>query len=233
MINFSEEFKDIVDVSKVQCFCFGFKDEISPKKLTFAGGGSKFSRLCGFKFYSKVNPKYKNGEFMIVFCAKLRSKIYHQANQNPSQWFAFLKTEKQTIEVLDKRFCMLAFDFDVDKFFDTDIFAHAVKRFDSHIKNGLAKANQMISNLNKEEAEGHTEYEYLPRYVKAISEALPLIGNPKFNDKKYTLTMNFEDPRSKYDKKNKEFDSGKFADFIKRDQEMSKVKKVLRTGDDY
>ena len=224
MVKFKEEFKDIVDVDKVSAFCFGAKDDITPESIAKAGGASKFSALCGFRFISKVNPTYNHGELRLVFVAKLRSKIYHQANQNPSQWFMFLKTGRNTIEVLDKESCKIAFDFDVDKFFDSDIFLKYAPIFKKLVQKGLNVALDVIENtdLNQKIPGTSDTVRMLPRYIKAIEESIPIIQSGKFNDKKYTLTMNFEDPNRKLVQKR--YNADKFADFLRQEKERTDSK---------
>lgn len=182
-IDFKEAFKDIVDVDDVEIFWFGDKTPLTMEDLAFAAGERRDSALCGFKFKSKINPAYTDLE--IVFCCKLRSKIYRRAPQNPSQWFAFLKMpEKHQLQVLSKDDLMLATDFDIDKFFSTQYFLRNAGRFTSEVKNSLSKIPEISdpgplnirpSNLNKN------------YYTKAIKEAIPLITTPRFNNKTFPL----------------------------------------------
>lgn len=219
MIRFKEEFADIVNVDKISAFCFGAKDEITIDGLIQAGSGSKFSTLCGIKFCSKVNPTYRNGEFKIVFCVKNRSKIFRQTSQNPSQWFAFLQVGKNHVEVLDKRNCKLAFDFDVDKFLDSDLFQKFSEKFAGIVENGVRSAKDLVKGfdgLNGLIPGTEHTYESLPGCIKAIEDSIPLITNQRFNDKHYTLKMSFENPNLKYGKK--QFDPEKFREFLRRNQ---------------
>jgi hypothetical protein len=207
MINFRETFKDSVDVTKVSAFCFGNSSEITPLQLMFHGGGSKFSSLCGFKFDSKTLPKYGHGEFMIVFCAKLRSKIYHDAGRNPSQWFAWLRINKEHAVVLDKETCLKAFNFNIDKFFDSDLFQKYSKKFQETCTKGLSFAEKTV----KKYADKHgyipgttIEFAWLPRYVEAIKEAIPLITSTTFMDKRYNLRKYTDKPKLGKEKTDKQ-----------------------------
>lgn len=224
MIKFKEEFKDIVDVDKVSAFCFGAKDDVTPESIARAGGASKFSSLCGFKFVSKVNPTYNHGELRLVFCAKLRSKIYRKATESPSQWFIFLRTGKNQVEVLSKKDCMTAFDFDVEKFFDSDLFLKYAPVFKSTVQSGLRMAMDVISktDIHQKIIGTSDTVQMLPRYTKAIEESIGLIQSGKINDKTFTLTMDFEDPNKKLVQKR--YNAEKFADFLRDEQKKTKDK---------
>ena len=99
----------------------GVKPLEKTSDLAFAAGARKFSSLCGFVFTTAApNAEYK--QFAIAFVSKLRSKIYHQATNNPSQWFIFRRINPIRVDVLDKKACLVNYGFDVDKFFDSDLF---------------------------------------------------------------------------------------------------------------
>jgi len=58
--------------------------------------------------------------------SKLRSKIYRKATANPSQWFIFRKINPIRVDVLDKKALLVNYGFDIDKFFDSDLFNKAL-----------------------------------------------------------------------------------------------------------
>lgn len=227
MANFKEEFKDVVDVDKVGVFSFGGSstEEVDLKKLMFAAGANMFSSCCGFKFISKVNPTYNHGEFRIVFCVKLRSKIGgNTASIIPSKWFAWIRINNNHVEVLDKEKCMQAFDFDVDKFFETDFFRAWAKKFEFFVKRGLKMWNTWLKqhpDMKKNNSMDDHFYDY-PRYVKSISDSIPLISSPVFNDKTFTLRDGIVKGQAKKRKANVNF-----AKYLaKKDAENREAKKV-------
>lgn len=185
-MEFKEIFKDIVDVDNVDIFWFGSDHQpLTMETLAFAAGERKDSALCGFKFKSKINPTYDDLE--IVFCSKLRSKIYRRAPQNPSQWFAFLKMpSKNQIQVLSKSDLLLATDFDVDAFFNTSYFKNTCPIFLDGIEDTLNKVDDITDPGPQHIKPSEVNKKY---YVKSICESIDLIPHHRFNDKTFTLYL--------------------------------------------
>ena len=169
--------------------------------LIFAGGGNKFSSLCGLKFEvissedeekpevdqsaddKAAQQNAKNveananaeGQFEICFVAKLRSKIYRRAPQNPSQWYIFRRVDDKTVYVLDKKTTKLMYNFDVDKFFDSDLFKQASGKFLQILTAGVPK----LYELYDDPEDG--------QYIKAIENSLPLIAKPTVQNRTFKL----------------------------------------------
>lgn len=151
-------------------------------QLRYAGGGNKFSSLCGFMFDTAAE-KAEYPRFMISFVCKLRSKIYRQQQHNPSQWFIFRRINKNRVDVLDKKALLVNYGFDIDKFFDSDLFKASIPKFEKCLKKGLEDANTFANNQKDDAIKKECT-----RYIKAISEALPVMAQSKrVNDKYFQL----------------------------------------------
>ena len=184
MVKFSDDESLGKVVSKKQMFCsIGVEPLKKVTDLAFAAGARKFSCLCGIDFTTAdENAQYKN--FTIAFVSKIRSKIYRRANANPSQWFIFRKINPVRIDVLDKKALLVNYGFDIDKFFDSDLFAKALPQFEKYIKAGLSDAEQFKKKIEKKDVAQAKE---IQRYVDAINEALPLLKSTRCNDKYWKL----------------------------------------------
>lgn len=151
-------------------------------QLRYAGGGNKFSSLCGFMFDTAAEGA-EFPRFMISFVCKLRSKIYRQQQHNPSQWFIFRRINKNRVDVLDKKALLVNYGFDIDKFFDSDLFKTSIPKFEKCLKKGLKDA-ETFAKGQKEDA----IQKECGRYIKSISESLPVMMQSKrVNDKYFQL----------------------------------------------
>lgn len=170
-----------VKSSRIYC-SIGVEPIKSLEQLRYAGGGNKFSSLCGFMFDS-ANEGTEFPRFMISFVCKLRSKIYRQQKTNPSQWFIFRRINHSRVDVLDKKALAVNYGFDIDKFFDSDFFKACLPKFEKCLKKGLADAETFAQSAQGEKNKNEVE-----RYIRAINEAIPLMLNSKvLNDKYYQL----------------------------------------------
>ena len=170
-----------VKSSRIYC-SIGVEPIKSLEQLRYAGGGNKFSSLCGFMFDS-ANEGTEFPRFMISFVCKLRSKIYRQQKTNPSQWFIFRRINHNRVDVLDKKALAVNYGFDIDKFFDSDLFKACLPKFEKFLKKGLADAKVFAQSAQGEKNKNEVE-----RYIRAIDEAIPLMLNSKvLNDKYYQL----------------------------------------------
>lgn len=102
--------------------------------LAFYAGADKFSSLCGFRFVSAASTQYPN--FYIAFNAKLRSKRFRQEVRPPA-WRFVKQISKRELHVVDKKSALAQYGFDVDKFFQSDLFASSVPKFEATVKRGL------------------------------------------------------------------------------------------------
>jgi len=71
----------------------------------------------------------------MTFICKLRSKINRQQKKQvggqwtiPSRWFLLTRASKNSLGVLNKAKTLEEFNFDVDKFFKSDLFAIEVPK---------------------------------------------------------------------------------------------------------
>ena len=184
MVKFDDDESLGKTIAKRQMFAsIGVKPLEKTSDLAFAAGARKFSSLCGFVFTTAApNAEYK--QFAIAFVSKLRSKIYHQATKNPSQWFIFRRINPIRVDVLDKKACLVNYGFDVDKFFDSDLFQKSLPRWEQAIKKGLDDAEKLKEKVSKKDT---VEGREVQRYIDAIKQALPLMKSSVCNDKYYKL----------------------------------------------
>ena len=151
-------------------------------QLRYAGGGNKFSSLCGFMFDTAAEGA-EFPRFMISFVCKLRSKIYRQQQHNPSQWFIFRRINKNRVDVLDKKALLVNYGFDIDKFFDSDLFKSSIPKFEKCLKKGLEDAESFAKGQKEDAIQKECG-----RYIKSISESLPIMMQSKrVNDKYFQL----------------------------------------------
>lgn len=184
MVKFSDDESLGKVVSKKQMFCsIGVEPLKKVADLAFAAGARKFSCLCGIDF-TTADDKAEYKHFTIAFVSKIRSKIYRQANANPSQWFIFRKINPIRVDVLDKKALLVNYGFDIDKFFDSDLFKKILPQFEKYIKAGLSDAEQFKKKIEKKDVAQAKE---IQRYVDAINEALPLLKSTRCNDKYWKL----------------------------------------------
>lgn len=192
----------------------------SVEALAYAAGVRMFSQLCGFVFWTKdPNTKYKR--FMISFVSKTKSRIYRQAIRNPTCWYIFRPINNMRWDVLDKKACLINYGFDVDKFFESDLFEKSLPIFESQITKGLTSAETFKDMLIKQNSQYVND---VVKYINAIKEALPLMSSRQCNDKYWKLEDH--DYISNIVKSLKEFDNSQL------DQYRCKVTKVKENGED-
>ena len=184
-------------IEKKQLFSFGAAPLTNFRELVFAAGGNKFSSLCGFRFVSKAqNQQYKN--FYVAFVCKMRSKIYHNATNNPSQWYLFKRISDRELHCLTKEQLLMQYGFNVDKFFDSDYFQKGIATFKSLIKKGIDQYVPQYVAQHGDEADSSAltsmdsgtrvlVKDAAKRYVNAIKESLAYIDDKMCNNKFYKL----------------------------------------------
>ena len=191
MINFKTDESLGKVVAKTQLSCsIGIKPIKDVNQLRFAAGGNKFSQLCSFIFDS-ANPKAEYPRFQIAFVCKLRSEKYRRKptngehsvfNTTGSQWYIFKKINSMRIDVLNKQALLVNYGFDIDKFFDSDLFQKTIPRFQQTLKNGIHQAEEFTNSLKTD-----AEKDEALRYIDAIKSVIPTIKNHNVNDKYYKL----------------------------------------------
>lgn len=182
MIKFNDEFLGKI-VKKPQMFCsIGLEPITDYTQLRFAAGGNKFSSLCGFIF-DCAEPKIEFPRYMIAFVSKLRSSIYRQQQRNPSQWFIFRRINKNRVDVLDKKVLSIGYGFDIDKFFDSDLFKYGVSKFEATLNKGLADAEKFVATVDDDKIRKECN-----RYILAIRDAIPIMKvSKRVNNSFYSL----------------------------------------------
>lgn len=183
MIKFKEDENLGKAVTKATAWCFGVEPIESLWQLRFAAGGHKFSQLCAFKFHSAM-PNQEHPDFSIAFVAKLRSHIFKRQNLNPSQWYIFKKVSDVQTDVLGPKELFVNYGFDIEKFFDSDMFKATVSKFKQLIQKGLKTEipafEQKDKNIDNDKAD-------IERFSQAIAEGLNKIDSHTVNQKYYKL----------------------------------------------
>lgn len=224
MINFNDDENLGQAAEIVEEWSFGEQPIKNMWELRLAAGGHKFSKLCEFKFMSKMKECKRYPEFSIAYVAKLRSKIYRQATFNPSQWYIFKKVSDKQYDVLSKENLFYTYNFDIDKFFKSDYFKSNLSFFINNIQRGLDKyIPEFIETLSTIE-----EKKEATLYKKSIEEALLIINNERVNNKYYKLfvTQDFKETESLNAEIEGEFKkSGIYADL--------NVKNIKECDDDF
>ena len=78
------------------------------------------------------------------------------------------------------------YGFDLDKFFDSDLFKAMVEKFKGFVKKGLdVEIPKFVKTLESQDDKNEAE-----RFTKSIAEALPLIGTKRVNNVYYKLLLN-------------------------------------------
>lgn len=176
-------------ITAINAYSFGVDPIRSFGDIIFASGGNKFSQLCGFRFTArKTDTQFK--EFKIVFCSKLRSKIYHDMKTNPSKWFIFVPVDDLRVEVINDKQLMEFFGFDIKKFFDSDMFAKYLPMFEKTCKKGIQMSAEFLDKKAAESKDSTSEINAALFSLKAIKEAIPLIKDKNLNLKSYSLVVN-------------------------------------------
>lgn len=91
--------------------------------------------------------------------------------------------DKNHVDVLDKKALLVNYGFDVDKFFDSDLFSKAKPRFESTLTKALEDAEKFKETLKSSSEQGEAD-----RFINAIREAIPLMmKSTTVNNKYYQL----------------------------------------------
>jgi len=191
-VSFKEEFKDVLEPER-KITSFGISPLNNLQELRFYAGGHKFSQLCGFKFKSKFDSPVAKEDpyFQVSFVCKLRSKIWREQNTNTSRWYVFVRTSPVQVRVLSKKTLLEEYGFDLDKFFDSDLFKKFVPQFQSAVKNGVEKIipefidRELVAKGGEEK--NKVEIDLAKNYQRAISDSIPYIAKTYVEDKNYTL----------------------------------------------
>lgn len=143
MISFKTEFANSVDVAHCSVYSFGGKPVTSAADITKDAGVTRNSYLCYIKFQSLVNPT--NTTFYMAYRVKAHSKYVRNKEQNRCKWFLTFKDNSSgRMELLDREMAKVVFDFDVDKFFQTQFFQSCVAMMKTKVQAGIEKAREYL-----------------------------------------------------------------------------------------
>ena len=162
----------------------------SLSQLNYMAGGKKTSYLCGFSLKSSIPEAVKRSgrEFIhIMFVAKIRSRIFHRAPTNPSQWYAFFPITNEKVNgafrVISAEECLAKYAIDLNKFFKSQFF-QVKSRF---LQQQAAKLLKTKIAAFVESLTDPAEKNEALSYMKAIEESIPNITKPRFMDRSYNL----------------------------------------------
>lgn len=191
MISFKTEFANAVEVGQCSVYSWGGKPINSPADINKDAGITRNSYLCYIKFNSLVNPE--NKVFYLAYKVKpFPSQVRNPALVQPKWHLTFKDNKTGNMELLDKNMAMVVFDFDVDKFFDTQFFQSCVEMMKRKVGAGIANAEQYLQGNPKAVPECSNSM----RGIKLGLEQLD--DGPVFND---MGTIKEVDPRTRYDGK--------------------------------
>jgi len=92
------------------------------------------------------------------------------------------RRSNDSLAVFNKAKALEEFNFDVDKFFKSDLFATEVPKLQKTVKSGLAQARKFAESLQNEE-----ERRLAIEEVSSIELSIPLMKEDRFEDKNYQL----------------------------------------------
>lgn len=177
-------------VENPKVFSFGAFPIKDIKEIEFAAGGKKFSQLCGFRFTSKVAKEGK--DFFVSFVCKLQSIKKHE---NYSHWYVYQKKSANEYVCLSKADTLKIFNFDIDKFFDSDFFTSTLTKFKSAISTGLETyipkfAAEHGNDTIMQGSDKKVKF-VIARYSTAIQRSLKNIDKTEHsNNPTYVLKLN-------------------------------------------
>lgn len=168
------------------------------KTLQYSCGFDKLGFLCGFKFTS--SKPVSNKTFFVVFVPKLKSSIMRQQRRGSSSWYVWEYIDSTSVNVLSQALAMTKYGFDIDKFFQSDLFKRALPQFQKAVDACLS--GEVAEHLQTLRASGnpddHTRLKELERYVKSIVDSLPTLVNPDAASRSFNLGNSGDGERKIY-----------------------------------
>lgn len=140
------------------------------KTLTLGICGAKFSKLCGFTFRSADG---KNTKFLIIYCPKTRSN-FSRNMKGLSGWYCWMWRSASDIEVMTKEGMMQRFMFNVDKFFNSDLFAIYLPVFKKQTTGAL---ETQVAKFLSEMTPGDPDYAMAKFRVSCVKKSLDHIAD--------------------------------------------------------
>ena len=190
-------------------------------------GFDKLGFLCGFKFTS--NKPVNNKTFFVVFVPKLKSSIMRQQRRGSSSWYIWEYIDPTSVNVLSQTSAMFKYGFDIDKFFQSDLFKQALPRFQKAINTCLnGEVAEHLQTLKSSELSAdHARLKELERYVKSITDSLPILLNPEAAQNIFNLGNSSDGERKIY-RASKSYELDHFQK-RKRDEEFKKMATDFKT----
>lgn len=169
---------------KVTSWCFGKDPVTEPYQTALAAGGNKYSLTASISFKSKSSvSQNKIGNYKIVFCAKLRSKIYRQDQNNESRWYIWETFGDSGCVVVAPSLFEEKTGINVYELAKTREFIDLQQKFKKCLKNGIKQAETLKKTLSEKEKPVYDTY------LKSLNEVSEIIYRaPKFMEKTYILT---------------------------------------------
>ena len=157
------------------------------RTLQYSCGFDKLGFLCGFKFTS--SKPVSNKTFFVVFVPKLKSSIMRQQRRGSSSWYVWEYIDPTSVNVLSQTLAMAKYGFDIDKFFQSDLFKRALPQFQKAIDTCLS--GEVAAHISKlrtsDDPDDHAEMRDLERYVKSIVDSLPTLVNSDAASRSFNL----------------------------------------------
>lgn len=217
-VKFSEEaaLGGVVSEKKLMC-TLGVKPiQNLEKELQYSCGFDKLGFLCGFKFVSSFQGSVGK-KFFVVFVPKLKSHIMRQQARGRSSWYIWEWLSSTEVNVLSKDAALKKFGFDIDLFFNSDLFKASIPRFLKIVKQSLAQDVPQKIKMAEEAGANPLEFK---RYVRAIEDSFSTLDASKASSS-FNLG-NSSDGESKIYRANKTYE---LDHFDKRAEEEKAKKK--------
>ena len=218
-VKFSEEASLGGVVSKKDLICTLGIEPIKnlEKELQFSCGFDKLGFLCGFKFESSFQGSVGK-KFFVVFVPKLKSHIMRQQARGRSSWYIWEWLSRTEVNVLSKDAALKKFGFDIDLFFNSNVFKASIPRFVKVVKAALAW--DVPQKIKAAEEAGQNPLQF-KRYVRAIEDSLQTLDESKASSS-FNLG-NSADGESKIYRANKSYELDHFDK--KAEEEKANKKK--------
>lgn len=217
-VKFSEEVAlgGVVSEKKLLC-TLGVKPiQNLEKELQYSCGFDKLGFLCGFKFVSSFAGSIGK-KFFVVFVPKLKSHIMRQQARGRSSWYIWEWLSSTEVNVLSKDAALKKFGFDVDLFFNSDLFKASVPRFLKTVKQSLAQDVPQKIKMAEEAGANPLEFK---RYIRAIEDSFTTLNSSQAGAS-FNLG-NSSDGEMKIYRANKSYELDHFAKRAEEDKAKKK-----------
>lgn len=153
----------------------------SIEQLAIAAGARKLSQLCGFSFETSL--KKAQGQptrFQIMYMPRQHGTRFKRNSADANGWYFLVRQGFGNINAITKDQLFLLFQFDANKFFDSDYFKAKVATMQKVLTKGVGLAMQMAETLRKNhDAE---DARLVSEYAAQIRSHIQNITNPHYSD---------------------------------------------------